>query len=149
MESFKTMEDAVRTRENDNYKLLFDVQRHLRQERLLRDIDTAITSIESLEHTLKTILTRINARLGIDASSIYLYEPGTSQFKGAYHIGFNKKRDRPTTTAFEKFIGKSARENKLVRISIWKKPKDNTSRPYTALRNSAVTLAFLYLPGSN
>ena len=45
MESFKTMEDAVRTRENDNYKLLFDVQRHLRQERLLRDIDTAITAI--------------------------------------------------------------------------------------------------------
>ncbi len=91
MESFKTMEDAVRTRENDNYKLLFDVQRHLRQERLLRDIDTAITAIETLEHTLKTILTRINSRLGIDASSIYLYEPGTSQLKVAYRIGFIKK----------------------------------------------------------
>lgn len=123
MESFKTMEDAVRTRESDNYKLLFDVQRHLRQERLLRDIDTAITSIESLEDTLKTILTRINARLGIDASSIYLYEPGTSQFKGAYYIGFLKKHDKSTITAFEKFLGISARENKLVRIPNLEKTK--------------------------
>jgi putative nucleotidyltransferase with HDIG domain len=122
-ESFKTMEDAVRTRENDNYRLLFDVQRHLRQERLLRDIDTAITSIESLEHTLRTILTRINARLGIDASSIYLYEPGTSLLKGAYYIGFIKKHDKPTITAFEKFIGQSAVESKLIRIPNLEKTK--------------------------
>jgi putative nucleotidyltransferase with HDIG domain len=123
MESFKTMEDAVRTRENDNYKLLFDVQRHLRQERLLRDIDTAITSIESLEHTLKAILTRINTRLGIDASSIYLYEPGTSQLKAVYRIGFIKNPDQSAVKAFENFIGKSGEESKLIRIPNLEKTK--------------------------
>ena len=123
MESFKTMEDAVRTRENDNYKLLFDVQRHLRQERLLRDIDAAIASIESLEHTLKTILTRINTRLGIDASSIYIYEPGTSQLKVAYRIGFIKKTDQSAVKAFENYLGKSAEENKLIRVPNLEKAK--------------------------
>jgi HD-GYP domain-containing protein (c-di-GMP phosphodiesterase class II) len=123
MESFKIMEDAVRTRENENYQLLFDVQRHLRQERLLRDIDTAITSIESLEHTLKTILTRINTRLGIDASSIYLYEPGTDQLKGAYRTGFVKKPDLSVIKVFQKYIEKAAEEKKLIRIPNLEKTK--------------------------
>jgi HD-GYP domain-containing protein (c-di-GMP phosphodiesterase class II)/HAMP domain-containing protein len=123
MDSFKTMEDAVRTRENDNYKLLFDVQRHLRQERLLRDIDSAITSIENLEHTLKAILTRINTRLGIDASSIYLSESGTSQLTCAYRIGFLRNPDRSAVAAFEKFISKAAEESKLIRTPNLEKAK--------------------------
>jgi HD-GYP domain-containing protein (c-di-GMP phosphodiesterase class II)/HAMP domain-containing protein len=116
MESFKTMEDAVRTRESDNYKLLFDVQRHLRQERLLRDIDDAITSIVSLDHTLKTVVTRINNRLGIDASSIYLYQTVTKELQEAYKVGFTKDTDWNQDAAFEKLISKRAEEGKFIHI---------------------------------
>jgi response regulator RpfG family c-di-GMP phosphodiesterase len=124
MDSFKTMEDAVRTRESDNYKLLFDVQRHLRQERLIRDIDSAIKPIESLDHTLKTVLTSINSRLGIDASSIYINQPEKNIMKGTCRIGFSKPPDQATVTSLEKYIGRLVGEGKILRIPNLEKAKE-------------------------
>lgn len=124
MDSISTMEEAVRTRENDNYRLLFDVQRHLRQERLLRDIDDAIKPMNSLDHTLKTILTRVNSRLSIDASNIYIYQPDIYQLRGACTSGFMANPDQDVIASFTQYITRVSNGTKLLYVHDLEKSKE-------------------------
>jgi putative nucleotidyltransferase with HDIG domain len=120
------MEEAVRTRENDNTRLLSDVQRHLRQELLLRDIDDAIKPIGSLDHTLETLLTRINSRLSIDASSIYIYDPDLQLLRGSYRLGFLSNPDQALLATFNKYIIDVLDEDILIYVHDMGKSKETT-----------------------
>jgi HD-GYP domain-containing protein (c-di-GMP phosphodiesterase class II) len=128
MKSISLMEYAVKTRESDNFKLLFDVQRHLNQERLLRDIDVSLTTITSPEQTIQTILTRINNRLKIDASSIYLYRPEKRELIFFHNIGFKKNQERSNQASYENVIKRFTRESKLLYIPDLEKAKEKLFR---------------------
>ncbi|GEM_PF-1455638 len=124
MDSISAMEQAVRMRENDNYRLLFDVQRHLRQERLLRDIDDAIKPFDSLDHILQAILTRVNSRLGIDASSINIYQPDVYKLRGACRLGFKAIPGDDVMDSFTQYITRSINGTRLLRVPDMEKSKE-------------------------
>ena len=100
------------------------MQRHLRQERLLRDIDDAIKPMDSLDHTLKTILTRVNTRLGIDASSIEIYQPDINELRGSCKSGFLGNPDQEVQVSLTQYITGALNGTKLLCIHDLEKSRE-------------------------
>ncbi|MBN2258708.1 MAG: HD domain-containing protein [Anaerolineaceae bacterium] len=128
MNSISMMEESVRTREVENYRLLSDVKRHLRQERLLRDIDDAFKHFGNLDETLNLLLTKINTHLSIDASSIYIHDSKKACMRSYCRLGFSNPPDLDISSTLEKYISKHIQDNALIQVPSLEKAREPAFR---------------------
>lgn len=116
----------------ENTRLFDEITHTLNQVQALHKIDLAITSSVDLDVTLNILLENIKSQLGVDASSVLIFDPNTQMLNFASGIGFRTKALQDTHLRLgQSYAGMAGLNQKIIYVDHMRTNKSDFLRsPY-------------------